>query len=55
MKKIRYGIGFATGRKSFKKVLGAYIQTWLEAKKKLPSDYEVSLSLFVAYDLDYLS
>ncbi|MPM33559.1 hypothetical protein SDC9_80135 [bioreactor metagenome] len=55
MKKIRYGIGFATGRKSFKKVLGAYIQTWLEAKKKLPPDYEVSLSLFVAYDLDYLS
>lgn len=55
MKKIRYGIGFATGRKSFKKVLGAYIQTWLEAKKKLPPDCEVSLSLFVAYDLDYLS
>lgn len=55
MKKIRYGIGFATGRKSFKKVLGAYIQTWLEAKKRLPADYEVSLSLFVAYDLDYLS
>lgn len=55
MKKIRYGIGFATGRKSFKKVLSAYLQTWMEAKKRLPPDYEVALTLFVAYDLDYLS
>ncbi|MEN6339289.1 MAG: hypothetical protein ABFD03_04110 [Clostridiaceae bacterium] len=54
MKKIRLGIGFATGRKSFRKVLNAYISTWIEAKKRLPTDLEVSLNLFVAYDLDYL-
>lgn len=54
MKKIRFGIGFATGRKSFRKVLGAYVNTWSEAKETLPPDVEVSLNLFVAYDLDYL-
>lgn len=54
MRTIQLGIGFATGRKSFKKVLNAYIRNWLEAKKKLPADYRVSLNLFVAYDTDYL-
>lgn len=54
MKKVHFGIGFATGRKSFRKVLGAYINTWKEAKEHLPPDTQVSLSLFVAYDLDYL-
>lgn len=54
MKTIQLGIGFATGRKSFRKVLNAYIRNWTEAKKKLPSDYNVSLNLFVAYDTDYL-
>lgn len=54
MKTIQLGIGFATGRKSFRKVLSAYIRNWLEAKKKLPDDYKVSLNLFVAYDTDYL-
>lgn len=54
MKTIQLGIGFATGRKSFKKVLTAYISNWAEAKKKLPPDYKVSLNLFVAYDTDYL-
>ena len=54
MRKIRFGLGFATGRKSFRKVLSAYINTWCEARKKLPPDLEVSLNLFVAYDLDYL-
>ena len=53
MKTIRLGIGFATGRNSFRKVLNAYIRNWMEAKKKLPSDYEVSLNLFVAYDTKY--
>ena len=54
MKTIQLGIGFATGRKSFRKVLSAYIRNWLEAKKKLPAAYQVSLNLFVAYDTDYL-
>lgn len=53
MAKIKLGIGFATGRKSFRKVLNAYIQTWMDAKKKLPEGFEVSLNLFVAYDTDY--
>lgn len=53
MKSIRLGIGFATGRKSFRKVLTAYIRNWMEAKKKLPGDHRVSLSLFVAYDTEY--
>lgn len=54
MAHIKLGIGFATGRKSFRKVLNAYIQTWLDAKKKLPEGLDVSLNLFVAYDTDYL-
>ena len=54
MKTIQLGIGFATGRMSFKKVLNAYIKNWQEAKKKLPADYKISLNLFVAYDTDYL-
>lgn len=54
MKTIRLGIGFATGRKSFRKVLTAYIRNWSDAKKKLPADVKVSISLFVAYDTDYL-
>lgn len=54
MKTIQMGIGFTTGRMSFRKVLNAYIKNWQEAKKKLPADYNISLNLFVAYDTDYL-
>ncbi|MBA4347863.1 MAG: hypothetical protein C0413_03325 [Clostridiales bacterium] len=54
MKTIQMGIGFATGRMSFRKVLNAYIKNWQEAKKKLPADYKINLNLFVAYDTDYL-
>lgn len=54
MKKIKLGLGFATGRKSFRKVLSAYIINWAAAREKIPSEWEVSLHLFVAYDLDYL-
>lgn len=54
MKTIQMGIGFATGRMSFRKVLNAYIKNWQEAKKKLPANYKISLNLFVAYDTDYL-
>ncbi|MEA5060418.1 MAG: hypothetical protein VB049_10370 [Candidatus Pelethousia sp.] len=56
MKKIiKLGLGFATGRKSFRKVLNAYISNWSEARKNLPEDLDVHLNLFVAYDLDYLN
>ncbi len=54
MTKVKLGIGFATGRKSFRKVLNAYIQTWLDAKRRLPEGLDVSLNLFVAYDTEYL-
>ena len=30
---IKLGIGFATGRKSFKKVLSSYIYSWNESGK----------------------
>ena len=53
MKTIQMGIGFATGRMSFRKVLNAYIKNWQEAKKSLPAQYKISLNLFVAYDTDY--
>ena len=50
-KDIKVGIGFATGRKSFQKVLRTYIHTWKESG--LVEDKKVSLNLFVAYDLNY--
>lgn len=53
MTTIQLGIGFATGRKGFRKVLTAYMKNWAEAKKNLPADYKVSMNLFVAYDTDY--
>lgn len=48
---IKVGIGFATGRKSFKKVLRTYIHTWYESG--LVENKGVSLNLFVAYDTNY--
>jgi hypothetical protein len=48
---IKVGIGFATGRKSFQRVLRTYIHTWAESG--LVENKRVSLNLFVAYDLDY--
>ncbi|MGE4277870.1 MAG: hypothetical protein AB7E30_11945 [Lawsonibacter sp.] len=53
MQEIRFGIGFATGRKNFRKVLAAYINTWHATKKHLPPDTRVRLYLFVSYDLEY--
>jgi hypothetical protein len=53
LKRIDLGIGLATGRRSFKKVLNAYIATWNDTKKELPRDVDVHLSLFVSYDLNY--
>ncbi|RDU23475.1 hypothetical protein [Anaerosacchariphilus polymeriproducens] len=51
--KIKVGIGFATGRKSFRKVLNAYIYSWNEMKVKSNLEGKVSLNLFVAYDINY--
>ncbi|HWQ40754.1 MAG TPA: hypothetical protein VN456_01810 [Desulfosporosinus sp.] len=48
---VKLGIGFATGRKSFQKVLRTYIHTWKESG--LVDDKKVNLNLFVAYDLIY--
>lgn len=48
---INVGIGFATGRKSFKKVLNTYAYNWRECG--LTEMKKIRLSLFVAYDLKY--
>jgi len=49
--KIKVGIGFATGRKHFQRVLRSYINNWKESG--LVDDKNVSLHLFVAYDITY--
>jgi hypothetical protein len=48
---IKVGIGFATGRKSFQKVLKTYVYNWRECG--LTGKENVSLNLLVAYDLKY--
>ena len=53
MNEIRMGIGFATGRRSFRRVLSAYINTWKMTKDDLPAGVKVKLHLFVAYDVEY--
>ncbi len=50
---IRLGIGFATGRKAFRKVMSAYIYSWNEFIKKEQPSAKIELFLFVAYDLSY--
>ncbi|MGD9568015.1 MAG: hypothetical protein AB7V48_06765 [Sedimentibacter sp.] len=50
-KNIKVGIGFATGRRSFQKVLRTYIYSWNESG--LVENERISLNLFVAYDLKY--
>lgn len=50
-KTIKVGIGFATGRKGFQKVLRSYIHNWKESGLVGNSDY--SLNIIVAYDLNY--
>jgi hypothetical protein len=50
-KDIKVGIGFATGRESFQKVLRTNISTWKESG--LVENKRISLNLFVAYDLQY--
>ena len=51
IKNIKVGIGFATGRKSFQKVLRTNIHNWKESG--LVENKRISLNLFVAYDLNY--
>ncbi|HYE82791.1 MAG TPA: hypothetical protein VEG39_11600 [Clostridia bacterium] len=50
-KKIKVGIGFATGRKSFQRVLRTYVYNWHECG--LTGKENISLNLLVAYDLKY--
>jgi len=50
-REIKVGIGFATGRKSFQKVLRTYIHNWNESG--LVGNEKISLNLYIAYDLDY--
>jgi len=49
--KLKVGIGFATGRKTFQRVLRTNIYNWQESG--LVDSQKVSLNLLVAYDLDY--
>ena len=48
---LKVGIGFATGRKSFQKVLRTYIHNWKESG--LVDNTNILLNIFVAYDLAY--
>jgi hypothetical protein len=48
---IKVGIGFATGRKNFKRILKTYLFNWRESD--LTESEKISLNLFVAYDLNY--
>ncbi|PKM77165.1 MAG: hypothetical protein CVU90_08415 [Firmicutes bacterium HGW-Firmicutes-15] len=50
-KNIKVGIGFATGRKTFQRVLRTNIYNWQESG--LVENIRISLNLFVAYDLNY--
>lgn len=50
---INLGIGFATGRKNFRKVLNSYLYSWNESGIRDLLQKKVNLSLFVAYDLNY--
>ncbi|MFH1879575.1 MAG: hypothetical protein ABIK64_02140, partial [Bacillota bacterium] len=50
-KEISVGIGFATGRKSFQRVLKTYIYNWRESG--LTKEKHIRLHLLAAYDLKY--
>lgn len=47
----KVGIGFITGRKSFREVLTTYLKSW--GDNILDVSETIELSLFVAYDLEY--
>jgi hypothetical protein len=48
---VNVGIGFATGRKNFANVARTYAENWCESG--LTDQKNISLNLFVAYDLKY--
>jgi len=48
---IKVGVGFATGRKHFQRILRSYVYNWKESG--LLDDKNISINLFVAYDLKY--
>ena len=50
-KTIKMGIGFATGRKGFQNVLKMNVYNWRESG--LTEKEQISLNLFIAYDLKY--
>ena len=50
-KGINVGIGFATGRRSFQRILKTNVYNWFESG--LTTEKDVRLNLFVAYDLKY--
>src|SRR5665647_2871295 len=45
------GIGFATGRKNFQRVLRTYISNFKESG--VLDNHNIKLNLFIAYDLSY--
>lgn len=47
------GIGFATGRRNFKKVLLSHLRAWEASKKELHGTDHLRLHLFVSYDVEY--
>ena len=47
------GLGFVTGRESFKRVLRTYIDNWNESSRRSGATQDVALHLFVAHDLAY--
>ncbi len=49
--RINVGIGFVTGRKSFKHLIKTYVNSWNESG--LIADDNIGLHLLVAYDLKY--
>ena len=53
MKDKHMGIGFATGRRNFKKVLLSHLRTWEASKKELQGKDHIRLHLFVSYDIEY--
>lgn len=53
MKDRQMGIGFATGRRNFKKVLLSHLRAWEASKKELQGTDHLRLHLFVSYDVEY--
>lgn len=53
MKDRQMGIGFATGRRNFKKVLLSHLRAWEASKKELQGTDHIRLHLFVSYDVGY--